>query len=162
MSATTKEERERLLDATLGEMERLVARTVECCDAGEEWPERVRHGLECLLGELAARPQRAEEIARALPALDDPDAYARYVALFETLALYLKEGRDYSERGDELPDEVEMLALGSVEAIVCDEISRGHAKNLPQLMPAILFSVLVPFLGPVGASEAMRSAAQAA
>jgi hypothetical protein len=53
-----------------------------------------------------------------------------------------------------------MLAVGAAEAIVFEEIEAGRAAQLPALAPAILFSVLVPFLGPEAASAEMQKARQ--
>jgi AcrR family transcriptional regulator len=137
--------------------DRLVEKTVEGCAAGEEWPERVRWGLEALLRELAAQPLMARVAIRAFPSIG-PEAYARYQGVIESFALLLREGRQFSGIGEKLPAEVEMLAVGAAEAIVFDEIEAGRAAQLPALRPAILFSVLVPFLGPEAASMEMQRA----
>ena len=63
--------------------------------------------------------------------------------------------------GEELPAEVEMLAIGAAESIVYEEIEGGRIAELPALGPAILFSVLVPFLGPEAASAEMATAREA-
>jgi hypothetical protein len=202
MSATTRMERERLLDAMLEEMaekgcrgvevegvmqkagvahcddigppddanawmyaayehlgKRLVERATMHCDSEEAWPERIRAGLETLLEELAARPGVAKVMVRSFPGLR-PDAHARYMGVLEAFAPYLAEGRRFSGVAEELPGEVEMLAVGAAEAIIFDEVTAGRAADLPSLMPSILFSVLVPFIGPDKASAAMRSAAE--
>jgi hypothetical protein len=57
----------------------------------------------------------------------------------------------------ELPGEVEVLAVGAVEAIVMERIQAGETASLPELGPEILFSLLVPFVGPGTANEAMEA-----
>jgi len=128
--------------------------------AREEWSERVRGGLEGLLGEIAAQPQAARALMRSLPAAG-PAGYRCYTTLLETFVPFLAPGRSCADAPDELPSEVEMLAIGAVETIVLREIDEGRAAQLPALLPAILFSVLMPFLGPERAAEAMRRAEQA-
>jgi len=64
--------------------------------------------------------------------------------------------------GVELPREVEMFAVGAAEAIIFEEIEAGRAAQLPVLAPAILFSVLVPFVGPEAASAEMERASDVA
>jgi AcrR family transcriptional regulator len=140
---------------------RLLESATARCDPGEEWPERVRYALASLLDTLAAQPELAKVVVRTFPAIR-PDAYAQYLSLLEAFAPYLEEGRAFSEVGDELPSQIEMLAVGAAEAIIFDEIMAGRTAKLPALMPSILFSILVPFLGPDKASAAMQSAAQAA
>jgi AcrR family transcriptional regulator len=139
--------------------ERLARKTTEGCSLGEEWPQRVRCGLEALLEELAAQPPMARVAIRAFPSIG-PEARARYQAFVESFAPLLGEGREFSGMDEELPAEVEMLAVGAAEAIVFEEIEAGRAAQLPALGPAILFSVLVPFLGPEAASAEMEKARQ--
>jgi AcrR family transcriptional regulator len=130
------------------------------CDRGEPWPERIRSGLERLLEEVAAEPRMAEVLTRGFPGIR-PSAYQRYVALLGRFVPFMHEGRDYSEVDEELPGEVELLAVGAAEAIIFGEVDAGRAERLPKMMPEILFSVLVPFMGPDRAADEMRSAAAA-
>jgi AcrR family transcriptional regulator len=138
--------------------DQLVRKTAQSCAAGGDWPQRVRCGLSALLDELAARPPMARVAVRAFPSIG-PRARARYQGFVEGFAPLLEAGREFSEIGEELPAEVEMLAVGAAEAIVFDEIEAGRAAQLPALAPAILFSLLVPFLGPERASAEMQRAA---
>jgi hypothetical protein len=62
--------------------------------------------------------------------------------------------------GAELPAEMELFAVGAAETILFEEIEAGRAAQLPALTPAILFSLLVPFLGPEAASAEMRGRAK--
>jgi AcrR family transcriptional regulator len=137
--------------------EDLLSRARAGCEPETEWPERIRSGLTALLGELAARPQLARVLTRSFPAIG-PRAYDRYNALLTRFAGFVAEGRHYSGLGDELPDEVELLAVGAAESLIIAEIDAGRAEQLPAMMPEILFSLLVPFIGPEQASEQMRDA----
>jgi hypothetical protein len=135
--------------------EQLRAAIVEGCARGSDWPSRVAGGLQVLLVRLAGRAQMAEALARTFPSIG-PEAQARYQAFVESLAPLLSEGREFSGIGEELPVEVELLAVGAAEAIVFEQIQAGRTARLGELGPEILFSVLVPFLGPVAASAAME------
>jgi AcrR family transcriptional regulator len=136
----------------------LLRRATEGCDAGQPWPERVRAGLARLLEELAAKPLLAQAVTRSFPGIR-PSAYERYVALLSRFEPLMEEGRRYSEFAEELPSEVELLAVGAAESIIFGEVDAGRAEELPAMLPEILFSVLVPFIGPERAEEEMRSAA---
>jgi AcrR family transcriptional regulator len=138
--------------------DRVVAKATAECEIGDPWPERVRVGLETLLDELAAEPGMAQAMTRAFPGIR-PAAYERYVDLLSRFVPFMKEGRDYSEVDEELPGEVELLAVGAAEAIIFGEVDAGRTERLPQMLPEILFSVLVPFMGPDRAADEMRSAA---
>ena len=137
--------------------ERLVAKAAAECDAADPWPDRVRVGLETLLGELAAEPEMARAITRSFPGIR-PAAYERYVDLLSRFESFMEEGRNYAEVDEELPGEVELLAVGAAEAIIFGEVDAGRTERLPQMLPEILFSVLVPFMGPDRAADEMRSA----
>jgi hypothetical protein len=124
---------------------------------GNAWPVRVRGGLEALLAELAADPPMARTLIRTFPSLGN-EAQQRYQALVEGFAPLLSRGREFSEVEEELPASVEMLAVGAAEAIVFEEVASGRTAELPRLAPSILFSVLVPFLGPIAAAAEMEKA----
>jgi AcrR family transcriptional regulator len=141
--------------------ERLACKTAEGYEVDGNWPRRVRCGLEALLGELARAPAVVQLLIRAFPAIS-PAARIRYQAFVEGFAPLLREGREFAKEGAELPREVEMLAVGAAEAIVFEEVEAGRTAQLPGLAPAILFSVLVPFLGPEAASAEMQKASEAA
>lgn len=126
-------------------------------DRESDWPVRVRLGLEALLRELAAEPQLARVLARAFPATS-PRAQARTQAFVESFAPMLAPGRRLAPEGVELPVEVEVLAGGGAEAIIFDEIVAGRAGDLPKLLPSLVFSLLVPFVGPTEASAEMKKA----
>ena len=130
------------------------------CDTEMSWPERVRIGLSVLVERVAANPQLAQAMTRAFPGIR-PATYGRYVALLAGFVPLMKEGREYSEASEELPAEVELLAVGAAESIIFGELDAGRAEELPAMVPEILFSVLVPFIGPERAADEMQSAATA-
>jgi hypothetical protein len=102
----------------------------------------------------------AEVATRVFPAIGPP-AYKRYCELISRLATLVSEGREYSGMADELPSEVELLSVGAAESLLFIVIDAGRAAQLPKMMPEILFSVMVPFIGPDRAAEEMRQAATA-
>jgi AcrR family transcriptional regulator len=140
--------------------DRVVEKTSADCDQEDAWPDRVRTGLESLLQAVADQPEMARALTRAFPGIR-PAAYERYVELLSRFVPFMREGRDYSGVEEELPGEVELLAVGAAEAIIFGEVDAGRAERLPQMMPEILFSILVPFMGPDRAADEMRSAAAA-
>lgn len=135
--------------------EQLRTAICEGCAHGGDWPGRVAGGLRALLVTLAARGPMAEALVRSFPSIG-PAAQVRYQAFVEGLAPLLSEGREFSGMGPELPVEVELLAVGAAEAIVFDLVQAARTEELPALGPEILFSVLVPFLGPALAAAEME------
>jgi hypothetical protein len=136
--------------------EQLRAAICEGCLAGSDWPGRVAGGLRALLARLSRRAAMAEALARTFPSIG-PAAQARYQAFVESLAPLLAEGREFSGIAAELPGEVELLAVGAAEAIVFEQIQAGRTAGLAALGPEILFSVLVPFVGPALAAAEMEA-----
>jgi AcrR family transcriptional regulator len=137
--------------------EQLRTAIVEGCASGRDWPGRVAGGLRVLLGTLASRAPMAEALARSFPSIG-PSAQERYQGFVESLAPLLAEGRQFSGIAAELPGEVELLAVGAAEAIVFEQIQAGRTAALARLGPEILFSVLVPFVGPAAAAAEMEKA----
>jgi AcrR family transcriptional regulator len=126
-------------------LERLLERVAGRCSLEGAWPQRIRAGLEVLLDELASQPEMARVVVRSFPAVQSP-AYKVYLNFLGALVPFFEEGRSYS--GAELPREIETLAVGSAATIVFAEIEAGDVERLPSLMAPILYSILVPFLGP--------------
>ncbi len=137
-----------------------LSRATSDCESEREWPERLRDGLKNLLETIAAEPGMAKAMTRSFPGIR-PSTYERYVELLSRFLPYMEEGRNYSGVDEELPGEVELLAVGAAEAIIFSEVDAGRAERLPAMMPEILFSVLVPFMGPDRAADEMRSASAA-
>jgi AcrR family transcriptional regulator len=129
------------------------------CQTAYDWPGRVAGGLRVLLGRLSERAAMAEALSRTFPSIGLA-ALTRYQDFVESLAPLLAEGREFAEFGEELPGEVELLAVGSAEAIVSEQIRLGRAAQLAAMTPEILFSVLVPFTGPEIAAAAMEAERQ--
>jgi hypothetical protein len=140
--------------------DRIVAKATDGCAADGDWPGRVRNGLAAVLHELARSPQMATVMVRSLPGVR-PSFYSRYVGFIGRFTPFMSEGREFSGLDEELPAEVELLAVGAAESIIFGELDAGRAKQLPTLLPEILFSVLVPFIGPDRAADEMRDAAAA-
>jgi AcrR family transcriptional regulator len=139
---------------------RVVERAVQGCMHGGAWPARVRSGLAAMLEELAAEPEMAKVMIRSFPGIR-PSFYERYVEFLSRFMPYMEEGREFSGLDEELPAEVELLAVGAAESIIFGELDAGRAAKLPMLMPEILFSILVPFIGPDRAADEMKSASGA-
>jgi AcrR family transcriptional regulator len=142
--------------------EELGDRTLELvrgeCSPADRWPEQVGGGLARLLEKIAERPELARMATRGFPAIR-PSAYRRYAELVSSFAPLISGGREYSGMGDELPADVELLAVGAAESLIFAEVDAGRAERLPSMLPEIHLCVLVPLLGPDLAGDEMRSAA---
>ena len=59
----------------------------------------------------------------------------------------------------DLPSNIGLMAAGAVSGLIFDELLTGRAERLPELLPDLLFALLVPYIGPSAATEEMRRAA---
>jgi AcrR family transcriptional regulator len=140
--------------------ERVLERAMGACGEDESWPERIRNGLEALLEMLATEPEMARVLTRSFPEIS-PSTYRCYTDLLASFVPAMHAGRDYSGADEELPSSVELLAVGAAETLIFVEVDAGRAERLPGMLPEILFTILVPFIGPELAAEEMQSAAAA-
>jgi AcrR family transcriptional regulator len=148
---------EALLEACDSTVERLMQRTGRAYSPGDPWPTKVRRALRALLEELAADPDAARVITVELPAAG-PSARQRYRQGTARFLPCFRTGREYGGRDDDLPRDAELMAVGGAEAIIFDEVVAGRTSRLPALLPDILFTLLVPYIGPDRAVEQMRHA----
>jgi AcrR family transcriptional regulator len=139
------------LDAAIAEIQRAY-------EAEGEWAARVRAGLAATLAWLAAHPAAARVLLIEVAAAG-PGAKRRYRTALQRLTPFLEDGYDASELGPRLSPHTARMAIGSAAALVVDELVAGRGERLPELLPELVFSALVPFVGPREASERMSLAA---
>lgn len=138
-------------------VEELIQRISTAFSPDDPWPTKVRLGLADLLEQFATEPELARMAAIEIPGVG-AGAHQRYRDAVERFLPFFRMGREYSPHGDELPSEVDLMAVGGAEAIIFDEVIAGRTERLPSLLPEILFALLVPYLGPEQAVEEMRQA----
>ena len=124
-----------------------------CAAVEGDWPQQVCHGLRALLDEVGRQPNLARVVlVRSFPSTG-PQGGAQYQCFVEGLGPLLSGGREFSEAGEQLPAEVEMLAIGAAESIVYEELPGvGGSRSYPPWARRSSSLVLVPFLGPEAAS----------
>jgi AcrR family transcriptional regulator len=125
----------------------------ELADAGLEdlvWRERVRGGLEAILGFLDREPALARMcVVQALSG--GPRMLERREAILARLAGALDEGRELAARvGDCTPLTAEGL-VGAGFAIVHARLSRNERKPLSALTNELMAMVVLPYQGPAAA-----------
>jgi AcrR family transcriptional regulator len=137
--------------------ERVVAEVIASCDGEEDWLERVRTGLRTIVELFALDPELARtaivEVAAA-----GADARQRHWNAVNRFTEFLEDGKE-AAGGRELPENIALMAAGAVSGLIFDELLTGRAERLPQLLPDLLFALLVPYIGPGAATEEMRRAA---
>jgi AcrR family transcriptional regulator len=123
------------------------------------WPERIGAALRALVELLAAEADIARVTMVEVTAAGDA-ARKRYGQALARFTPLLEEGRDYTGRRN-LPDDTARFAIGGATALIYDEVRAGRGPELGQILPDLVFAVLMPYMGPQAAEEEMRRTAAA-
>jgi AcrR family transcriptional regulator len=119
--------------------------------------ESTLRALRSLLELFAERPEKGSlaltDSRQRLPRA----AFEPYANGFAILIAMLDHVRSDSPLGSLAPPTAAKAALGGPEALIRREIAEGRARELPRLLPDLIYSALVPFLGQ---REALRIARQ--
>jgi AcrR family transcriptional regulator len=130
--------------------------TVRIAYAGPgEWVERCRATIAALLGWFAADPAAGRFLLVELAAVG-PEFHERFEAGFDRFVAIIDAGLPPDLPASEFPLPRTSLAVGVAIARVYGEVAAGRAEDLPGLVPALTYEVLVPFLGEAAAREAAQ------
>jgi AcrR family transcriptional regulator len=128
-------------DAAIEEATQRVEDT--CARIEGDWKERVEAGLAALLGYVAEEPALARMcLIEALSAT--PAATRRHE---EALQRFVELARRSLPRDEKLPETIEETLVGGVVWIVYQQIRRGEAERIEELLPELSEFMLAPFLG---------------
>lgn len=123
--------------------------------AAEPWPQRVVTTLRAMVASLAAEADVARMALVDMSATSGV-ARAHYRDALARFTPFLEEGRDYSGREDEIPPDTAAFAIGGATTMIFDEFRAGRGRELERILPHLVFTVLMPYLGPDGAAAEMR------
>jgi AcrR family transcriptional regulator len=143
-----------LLAAHEAYLNRLNLEVVAACEAGGEWPAKVRRGLGAMIASLveASAPARVFAIEAAAASFA---AAERQFAAMEEFAAMLRLGRRLYPEAASLPEVTERALIGGVASIVFRHLLAESADDLRALQPELVELVLIPY---VGEHEARRFA----
>jgi AcrR family transcriptional regulator len=127
-------------------------------NSGSSWPNSVRRGLRALLTTLAAVPSFATMAVVEINSVGPAAREEREKLLTRFGGFFLEAPRPQVE----LVSQMELITcvIGGIYANVYRHVAAGNVVRLPDLLPALTYFALVPFLGPeVAAAEVARDAA---
>jgi AcrR family transcriptional regulator len=137
----------------------LLHRVTGAVDSGEGFSDRVRAGLSSFLGYLAGAPEFARMcIVEVLAA--GPEAVARRDAAMRGFAELIQANA--AELLPEAPSVSPLVAemiVGGIYEVVYTRIVRGEVSKLPELVPDLVYSVLLPYMGADAAAAELQASA---
>lgn len=139
-------------------VERILGVAEAACEGRRRWRDRARSGLVAVVELLASDPALARtaivEVATA-----GAEARRRHWVTMGRLADLLEP--DQPRQQPELPPNTALMAVGAVIGLILDELRGDRPANLLQILPELEFALLVPYLGPQVAAEALAAATSA-
>jgi AcrR family transcriptional regulator len=132
----------------------LVETVVTAVGAAEDFSESCRAGLRTFLDFLASRPALSRMcIVEVLAA--GPEAIARRNAAMRGFAALIEENaRRFLD--ETAPDLTAETVIGGIYEVVYTRVLRGEIRQLPELLPDLVYSALLPYLGPDAALAERR------
>lgn len=139
----------------------LLHRVAGAVDSAEEFSDRVRAGLSSFLTYLASEPEFARMcIVEVLAA--GPEAVARRDAAMRGFADMIQtNAATLLPDAPPVPDLVAETIVGGIYEVVYTRIVRGEVRKLPEFVPDLVYSVLLPYVGLEGAATALRASSSA-
>ena len=138
-------------------MERMLAFVAEgfSIDRSDDWVTQIRGGVRGLLAYLADNPVAARVgIVEGFGA--GARARDRYQEAVSSFFPFLDAGRELPGAPDGIPEHTARVIVGGLSALMFNQASAGHARDLPNLLPDMTYMAVAPYLGHEKAVEAMR------
>lgn len=128
--------------------------------AGQPWPDRVATALRALVELFAAEADIIHMAMVEVTAMGE-DPRVRYRDALIRFEQFFEEGHEYSPEGAKLPEDTASFAVAAATSMIFDEVRAGRGRDLPRILPDLLYAVLMPYLGPEAAEVEMKRVAAA-
>jgi AcrR family transcriptional regulator len=142
-------------------VEQLLAAVGQAYEQADGWPQKVHDGLETFLAYLAAEPAFARMCIVEVVAAG-AEARRRRDAAMRVFVDFLEPGRAEAPKGVVVPSLAADVVVGGIYEIIYSRLQRNAANELVEMLPELLYCVLVPFLGHKPAERAVREARERA
>jgi AcrR family transcriptional regulator len=133
----------------------IVQRVFAAVEAASDFADKASGGLGTFLEFLASEPAFARMcVVEVLAA--GPDAIARRNAVMKAFADLIDHNAKelLDDRGS--PALTAETIVGGIHEVVYGRVLRGEIKELPELLPDLTYSALLPYLGPEAAAAERR------
>lgn len=127
-------------------------------DRGESFTERTWNALEAATDYVAAEPALAMVCLVEVAALGPVGIQRRNTALRRFVTMLDRFADALPTSGGHRPTELTtMTIVGGINEVFYSRLVRGDATELPHLLPDLVYSVLLPFLGREQATNEYRA-----
>ena len=135
------------------ELARLLTLTLEAFETQDEWADRVRAALSAFLHALAREPTVARLCFIEVMAAGPRSIAARNEAM-RGFTIVFDTGRLEDDRPR--PPALALNMVGGMSEIVHREIAAGRAEDLPDVLPDLMYTAVLPILGPEAAERELE------
>jgi AcrR family transcriptional regulator len=129
------------------------------CDGKQAWTVRVTNGLTTIVERFAADPLLARAVVVEVAAAGS-DARRLQRKAIDRFANLLDSDRE-SFKDRELPANISLMSAGAVSGLIFEDVVAGRAAELTARLPDLVFTLLVPYIGPQAAATEMRRISEA-
>lgn len=135
------------------DLARLLTLTLEAFETQDAWADRVRAALSALLHALARDPTAARlcfiEVMTA-----GPRAIAARNEAMRGFTIVFDTGRLEDDRSR--PPALALNMVGGMSEIIHREVASGRAEDLPSVLPDLMYTSVLPILGPEAAARELE------
>jgi AcrR family transcriptional regulator len=132
------------------ELARLLTLTLEAFETQDEWADRVRAALSALLHALA-RDAAAARVCFIEVMAAGPRAIAARNEAMRGFTIIFDTGRLEDDRAR--PPALALNMVGGMSEIVHREVATGQTEDLPEVLPDLMYTAVLPILGPEAAER---------
>jgi hypothetical protein len=105
-------------------------------------PEAIWKAVAAMLELLAAKPAYAKVVMIEMPVLDPSIVVSHRTLAIEALKEQWQSGNGHKRAGADA-----QTAIGRAHVLIADRLAAGQAEQLPELLPNIVYILLLPFVG---------------
>jgi AcrR family transcriptional regulator len=128
-------------------------------EGGERWRDRLRMGLEELVGFVVAEPDAAMTLIVEARAACPPALVRRDELLDHFAACIDTQVRDEVAGSDAVSSIAAAGIVGGIEALLYNRIARGDTRDLESLVPSLMYFAVLPYEGHEAATAELGAAA---
>lgn len=130
--------------------------TLQAFESQDGWANKLRAGLAALLNALAQDPAVARVCFVEVMAAGPKAVVRRNQAMRALTEVFADTAGSEDDEARELPQVALLSLVGGLAEILYQEISAGSTAELPDLLPDLMYTAVLPILGPEAAERELE------